>query len=140
MLSCSTCVPLAEIAPLWWYSASCFANLFSPQASYAIHPANTFQSYNPGNLSTELQRHARDAWPAIGLWILDQILYPAVFGAYTELYCGLSQDLTTAKDQGAYVVPWGRKWGTRSDLEGERGEATARRLYEWCDEKTKKYA
>ena len=44
-------------------------------------------------------------------------------GAYTELYAGLSQDLTTA-DNGSYIAPWGRKSFNRPDVEaGMKSEA-----------------
>ena len=69
------------------------------------------------------------------------LLYPAVFGAYTELYCGLSKDLTIEKDQGVYVVPWGRRWSVRSDIDAEKKDGgKAAKLYDWCEEVTKKYA
>jgi retinol dehydrogenase 12 len=68
-------------------------------------------------------------------------LYPPLFGAYTELYSGLSKDLTIEKDQGGYFVPWGRKSGVRKDIEAERKEGgNASKLYEWCDQVTKEYA
>ena len=74
--------------------------------------------------------------------MMSYLLYPAKFGAYTELYAGLSKDLSIEKDQGGYVVPWGRSWGVRKDIKaetvGEKGKAAM--LYEWCEETTKKYA
>jgi retinol dehydrogenase 12 len=69
------------------------------------------------------------------------LLYPAVFGAYTELYAGLSNDLTIEKDQGVYIVPWGRRWSVRKDIEAERQDGgKASKLYDWCEEVTKQYA
>lgn len=58
---------------------------------------------NPGNLKTELLRHA----PWVLGFATSPILYPAKMGAYTELWAGLSEDLTI-QDGGKYVVPWGR--------------------------------
>jgi hypothetical protein len=73
--------------------------------------------------------------------LLNAMLYPAVYGAYTELYAGLSPDLTVEKDQGAYLVPWGRQWSVRSDLvESRKPGGKASQLYDWCEEVTKKYA
>ncbi len=77
-------------------------------------------------------------------WLVGKILlYPAIFGAYTELFAGLSPTLTL-KDQGAYIVPWGRREAKiRKDLEvqvaaKEGGEAD--KLFEWCEKVTKQYA
>ncbi len=94
------------------------------------------QSYNPGNLKSELQRNA-----GFVVRLFDVIVYPAIFGAYTELFAGLSEDLSLDKDQGCYIVPWGRKWSVRKDVEAERGEGKkAAQLYDWCDKETIKYA
>jgi hypothetical protein len=76
------------------------------------------------------------------IWVLHKVLlYPAAYGAYTELYAGLSPDLTL-KDQGVYIVPWGRRAGARKDLEvqvaKEGGEAD--KLFEWCDRVTRSFA
>ena len=118
-----------------YYLGSAFGKL-SGNTDGILH-----NSYNPGNLETELQRHTDDQYPAIAQWLLRRLLYPAVFGAYTELYAGLSKDLDVGKDQGAYIVPWGRKWGTRADLEAEvaKEKGADLKLYEWCDGVTKQY-
>ncbi|KIW10523.1 hypothetical protein PV08_11487 [Exophiala spinifera] len=94
-------------------------------------------SYNPGNLKSDLQRHT----PKPLLWLFNAMLYPPVYGAYTELYAGLSQDLTI-KDQGAYIVPWGRRVSVRKDLEDEvaKEDGQAAKLFEWCDRVTREYA
>lgn len=71
------------------------------------------------------------------------LLYPAVYGAYTELYAGLSRDNPAlSSEQGSYLVPWGRKFGVRKDLEeevakGPTGEAA--KLFDWCDKVTRDY-
>ncbi|KAI1617119.1 short-chain dehydrogenase [Exophiala viscosa] len=99
-------------------------------------------SYNPGNLKSDLQRHTESQWPAFARWILHHwLLYPAIFGAYTELYSGLSPDLTI-KEQGVYIVPWGRRASVRPDLVAELGKegGSPERLFEWCDRVTKQYA
>jgi hypothetical protein len=36
------------------------------------------------------------------------VTYDAIYGAYTELYAGLSPELTMEKHNGTYVIPWGR--------------------------------
>ena len=80
--------------------------------------------FNPGNLRTDLQRHVTGAGvrKIVSAPFKYAFLYPSVYGAYTELYCGLSPDLTTA-DNGSYVAPWGRKSFNRSDVEASmKGE------------------
>ena len=66
-------------------------------------------------------------------------MYEAVYGAYTELFAGLSPEVT-ASANGAYVLPWGRVAGTlREDLllaqrsEGEGGTGVAARFWDWCE-------
>jgi retinol dehydrogenase 12 len=67
----------------------------------------------------------------------------AVFGAYTELYAGLSSDLSLAKgDQGAWIIPWGRKDNMRPDMleEAKKGEkGLGGKLWDWCESITKEY-
>ncbi|KAI1303523.1 NAD(P)-binding protein [Xylaria venustula] len=60
---------------------------------------------NPGNL------HAGSfkGTPAPAYFIMSAfILHEPVFGAYTELYAGLSPDLKM-EHNGTYVIPWGRR-------------------------------
>lgn len=76
------------------------------------------------------------------MWLLHKVLlYPAIYGAYTELYAGLSQDLTI-NDQGVYIVPWGRRAGVKKDVqvEVEKEGGNADKLYDWCDRVTREYA
>lgn len=71
------------------------------------------------------------------------LLYPARYGAYTEIYAGLSRDNPAlASEQGSYLVPWGRKFNVRKDLEeqvakGPAGEAA--KLFDWCDKVTAQF-
>ncbi len=91
---------------------------------------------------SELQRHASSTYPAFAVRLLSKLLYPAIFGAYTELFAGLSPELTLPADQGGYVIPWGRKARVRPDveIEGQKEEGMASQLYEWCDRVTRPYA
>lgn len=58
---------------------------------------------NPGNLKTDLTRHMSWVVPML----VAPLLYPARMGAYTELWAGLSNELTVS-DGGKYILPWGR--------------------------------
>lgn len=72
------------------------------------------------------------------------LLYPSIYGAYTELYCGLSPDLTTA-DNGMYIAPWGRKYTVRKDIEAamknesEGGTGKSEKFMDFVRRETKSY-
>ena len=113
-------------------------------STFSLATNTWLQSFNPGNLKSELQRHTIEKYGAIAR-VLDIILFPAVYGAYTELYAACSPDFH-GDDQGAYVWPWGRKGGVRGDIEKE--VALARKgdrsglsdsLWTWCEKETKQY-
>lgn len=95
---------------------------------------------NPGNLKT-------DIWNGAGIlrYLVWPILYASKFGAYTELWSGLSPEVKV-EDGGRFAVPWG-KWhpGLRKDLieamksEEEGGSGISAKFWEWCEEKTKDF-
>lgn len=51
------------------------------------------QTLNPGNLKSDLQRHGSGVASKIG----GLLLFPAINGAYTELFAGLSSEVTMEK-------------------------------------------
>lgn len=69
------------------------------------------------------------------------MLHHPKFGAYTELYAGLSHDIHL-EENGSYVIPWGRLFVPRQDLllamksleEGGSGVAAA--FWDWCKTET----
>lgn len=96
---------------------------------------------NPGNLSTNLLRHAR--WMKV---LSAPLLHHPRMGAYTELWAGLAPELTLEDHGGAYVVPWGRVHpAPRVDLlnalksKDEGGSGRAREFWEWCERQTADY-
>jgi NAD(P)-dependent dehydrogenase (short-subunit alcohol dehydrogenase family) len=96
---------------------------------------------NPGNLSTNLLRHA--SWMKL---LSAPLLHRPRMGAYTELWAGLAPELTLEAHGGAYVVPWGRLHpAPRGDLldalksEAEGGTGRAREFWEWCERQTADY-
>jgi retinol dehydrogenase-12 len=96
-------------------------------------------SWNPGNLSTELLRHCA----AILKMMLDAfVLFPPVFGGYTELYAACSPSIT-ASQNGCFLVPWGRIGYLRSDMikaqksVAEGGTGEAQKFWDWCERQCK---
>ena len=59
----------------------------------------TGQALNPGNLKTDLQRHV-PGWQST---LLNPILHTPIHGAYTELFGGLSPDVTM-ENNGAWSM------------------------------------
>lgn len=72
-------------------------------------------------------------------------LYEPVYGAYTELWAGLSPEVTVELN-GSFVAPWGcvRKH-LRKDLQvaqrskADGGSGVAGEFWEWCEEQVKAY-
>ncbi|RFU24942.1 hypothetical protein B7463_g11391, partial [Scytalidium lignicola] len=97
-------------------------------------------SLNPGNLKSELQRHLS----GLEALLVKLILYPPINGAYTELFAGLSPDVTVEKN-GAWIGPWGRFVPLRQDIEkgalpeSEGGTSIAQKFWDWCEEQVKQY-
>lgn len=89
---------------------------------------------NPGNLKTELQRHLT----GITARVINMMLYEAKYGAYTELYCLVSPDVTS-ENQASFYQPWGRPAHARGDIlkaiESENGE----KIWNWLEEQTAPY-
>lgn len=101
-------------------------------------------AFNPGNLRTELARHGWQVGVKIAGYLL---LWPAVYGAYTELYAGWSPEITAAKN-GCHVVPWGQDGMPflRGDIlaamrpKSEGGTGQGERFWAYCENETHQYA
>ncbi|KAI8632519.1 short-chain dehydrogenase [Xylariaceae sp. FL1651] len=96
---------------------------------------------NPGNLTSDLYRDNKN----MGISVIVNFLgYPPIEGAYTELYAGLSPDITL-KNTGSWVIPFGRIAEIRKDLqeatrsEAEGGNGTAAKFWDWTEEQIKPY-
>lgn len=117
-----------------WFLASDFARRVKAEGILSV-------TQNPGNLKTSLMRDAGSILPILGA----PLLFHAKYGAYTELYAGLSTDLGI-EDGGCYIIPWGRKHPKpRKDLldalksEKDGGSGMADKFLEWCEKETAKY-
>ncbi|GME26200.1 Short-chain dehydrogenase [Neofusicoccum parvum] len=97
-------------------------------------------AYNPGNLRTELYRHAN----VVAAFLFQILLYPAKLGACTELFAGWSPSIGQ-HNSGCLVVPWGRVFEPRQGLQQairlnyEGGYGLAERFWDWCDRETKRW-
>lgn len=120
-----------------WFLASEFAKRHA-------RPAGILSvSQNPGALKSDLLRHGPWWFP----WLVAPLLYEPRYGAYTELFCAISDGLTVEEDSGGYVIPWGRinTKEMRPDLldalnskeEGGTGQAEA--FWEWCEGHIKEF-
>jgi NAD(P)-dependent dehydrogenase (short-subunit alcohol dehydrogenase family) len=117
-----------------WLLASEFARRVEKDGVVSI-------TQNPGNLKTNIIA----GLPTLFQIAVRPLLYPARKGAYTNLWAGLSQEVTV-KDGGRYVIPWGR-WhacprkdildGLKSKEDG--GTGVAGEFWTWCEERTKEF-
>lgn len=101
--------------------------------------------YNPGTVKSNLLQHMPESVGKVVPWLIETFLqHPTRFGAYCELYAGLSQDLTIENDQSVYIIPWGRirKEFCRPEIsenmdEGE--DKAAAKVWNWCERETNPY-
>ncbi|KAG8162047.1 hypothetical protein KVR01_007812 [Diaporthe batatas] len=80
---------------------------------------------NPGNLKSDLFRQQGAVFRAL----TGPMNYPVVNGAYTELWAGLSPEVTLEKA--------GSLAATKSSAEG--GNGTTQKFWDWSEEQVKKY-
>ncbi|CAI6340537.1 unnamed protein product [Periconia digitata] len=98
-------------------------------------------SLNPGNLDSDLWRNQSWLVTKFLQWF---VLHPPIMGSYTELFAGLSPDVTMEKS-GGWIVPWGRFMKIRKDLyeatktQEEGGSGIAKSFWEWTEEQVKSY-
>ncbi|KAK3056547.1 short-chain alcohol dehydrogenase [Extremus antarcticus] len=125
------------------YGASKAGNVFLAAEFARRYPVErtglVTNSWNPGSLRTELARHMEGLMTRIMSKLL---LYPAVFGAYTELFAGWSEEAGRVERNGEYVIPWGRFGTFRQDIKVEIGKegGNAEKFWEWCESVTKEYS
>ncbi|GAP87598.1 putative short-chain dehydrogenase [Rosellinia necatrix] len=96
---------------------------------------------NPGNLDSELWRNQTYV---VGKFLKWFILHAPINGAYTELFAGLSPEVTMDRS-GAWIAPFGRFMRPRSDLKeatrtkAEGGSGIAKEFWEWNEEQIRPY-
>ncbi|KAG9199882.1 hypothetical protein G6514_007782 [Epicoccum nigrum] len=105
-----------------------FRNLYAKDGVVSV-------SLNPGNLNSELKRHSGLVGEVFA-WLFT---YPAVNGAYTELFAGLAPEVARLKEN-EWVIPFGRVSTLRSDLaEAGREGGKAAQFWDWSEEQVKSY-
>ncbi|RYP83763.1 hypothetical protein DL769_001295 [Monosporascus sp. CRB-8-3] len=96
---------------------------------------------NPGHLDSDLWRNQPYLVRKLLKWFF---FYEPIKGAYTELFAGLSPEVTLEKS-GEWVVPWGRFMRSRKDLQeatktkAEGGSGIAKEFWEWNEKQVEPY-
>ncbi|KAJ0279574.1 hypothetical protein CBS470a_009186 [Colletotrichum nupharicola] len=101
---------------------------------------------NPGYLKTA----SFDGMPAPVMMIMNAVmLSEPLYGAYTELFAGLSPEVTP-ESSGSYIIPWGRIRANAAtprqdlikagDTKQEGGLGYGERLWAWSEEKWAPFA
>ncbi|CAM1508663.1 Fc.00g055110.m01.CDS01 [Cosmosporella sp. VM-42] len=102
---------------------------------------------NPGNLDSDLYRSVDDktGFQKISLKMFTKfMLYPLINGAYTELFAGLSDEVTMEKT-GSWIGPWGRFFSIRRDIatnavsKSKGGMGVAEGFWDWTTEQIEAY-
>ncbi|KAJ5160957.1 uncharacterized protein N7482_007961 [Penicillium canariense] len=92
---------------------------------------------NPGNLKTQIY----NTQTKLIMFFINRLLHPPKLGGYTELYAGLSPEITE-KQQGGLIIPWGRVQARnpRKDIHEALEEGRGKELWDWIEAQTKAYA
>ncbi|KDQ62478.1 hypothetical protein JAAARDRAFT_30374 [Jaapia argillacea MUCL 33604] len=85
-------------------------------------------SLNPGNIKTDLQRYA----PSIATKLMGWMLYPAPYGALTQLWAGTSAEGLDLN--GKFLIPWARVGPVKPSTGDPK---LGRDLWEWLEEQVK---
>ncbi|KAG8747717.1 hypothetical protein FRC10_011844 [Ceratobasidium sp. 414] len=95
-------------------------------------------SLHPGGIKTELQRHLTLGSIAETLLLnavhafQNSLLWPAPYGALTQLYAGTTPEGN--RFSGQYLIPWARHSKSRADTWDEEA---GRKLWAWLEEQVK---
>lgn len=112
------------------YSQSKIGNVYQAYLWSKNHPDSgvVSVSIDPGNLKSNIGRHTEGAITRASQKAFGIFLYPAQYGAYTELSALLKQGV----QDGDHMIPWGVKGHLRGDVDaqrrGERGEELWKKL------------
>ncbi|KAK5996261.1 Short-chain dehydrogenase/reductase iacJ [Cladobotryum mycophilum] len=116
-------------------------NFLASELARRVGPSHGIISVaqNPGAASSNITRHAM--WMKI---VMGPLSYKSELCALTELYAGLSKDITI-ENNACYIVPFGRIVEIRKDLVNamkpteEGGTGRAAEFWDFCFEKSRDY-
>lgn len=98
-------------------------------------------AHHPGALKSDLNLHT----PAWLLFLAGWILKKPIYGAYTEIFAGMSPEIDSSRS-GCYIILWGKFYvELRKDMvaaqmgEDKGGTGAACMFWEWCEEQVKDY-
>lgn len=116
------------------YTQSKAANAILATEMAKLYPDIISCAFNPGGIKTDIARHAP--------WYLQAfhnlMSHPVRFGALTELYAGLSDDV--AERNGCFVVPFGHVGGTVPKVEeGILQRNSGTKLWDLCNDKVRDF-
>ncbi|KAI1432280.1 NAD(P)-binding protein [Xylaria sp. CBS 124048] len=125
------------------YCLSKLGNYFHATEFAARHRSDGVVSIplNPGNIDSEFWR---TQGPLVTCLLRKTLLHPPVYGAYTNLFAGFSDQVTMDRS-GEFVGPWGKFRSVARDMiegsktESQGGNGTAQRLWEWSEAQVKPY-
>lgn len=103
-------------------------------ASVVVANAVYLQTLHPGNLDSELGRNL-SAWQYL---MAKCLLYPPLYGAYTELFAGLAPEGAVLKES-EWVLPWGRVVKLRKDFYSDEGKENAKAFWEWSEKQVERF-
>ncbi|KAF7374288.1 NAD P-binding protein [Mycena sanguinolenta] len=114
-----------KVSTMELYSQSKFGNVAFSNELFRRYGDKGIVSaaLNPGNLQTNLQRHLK----GIHAFIVNSVLYPAPYGALTQLWAGTTDEGKTLG--GKYLIPWARVGRSASTDPAEENA-----LWTWCEE------
>ncbi|KXH43234.1 hypothetical protein CNYM01_03209 [Colletotrichum nymphaeae SA-01] len=121
------------------YAVSKIGNWMLGREMATRYPDIVSVTQNPGNLKAG----SYAGTPALAMFFINPLLYDAKFGGYTELFSGLSPEISL-QNNGAYVIPWGRirqdSDCPRKDIvnamkpEADGGLGYTTKFWDWCEE------
>ncbi|WYZ45955.1 hypothetical protein EsH8_IX_000180 [Colletotrichum jinshuiense] len=97
-------------------------------------------SLDPGNLKTDLCKDM----PRYQMFFANLVLQEPIYGAYTELFAGLSKDVSE-KDNGGFIIPWGKMGEPRKDIAAsmkspsQSGTGLGALFWEWTEDRVRDY-
>ncbi|KAI1827782.1 NAD(P)-binding protein [Xylaria intraflava] len=126
------------------YFLSKLGNYFHATEFAARHKADGVisVSLNPGNLDSDFWR---TQGPLVSCMLRKTLLYPPLYGAYTNLFAGFSREVTLQKS-GELLGPWGKFKQIDQDMvngsktKSQGGTGTAQKFWDWSEAQIKPYA